>query len=109
MELNQSEEIVRVKRLTTKPEMVVEMNSDDQEEVRAMTQPRFTPKNGSVIPARRRLVKTIMLDSIVHSIASLVRSLGSSEDPKALSKKSSSCSKTVPLPPPNSSNGKKNE
>ncbi|KAK9993768.1 hypothetical protein SO802_023471 [Lithocarpus litseifolius] len=113
MELNQSEGIVKAKSPVTKPEKVVEMNSDDQRAIRAKTESRFTPKNGStVIPAKRRLVKTMMFDSIVKSIASLLRSLCSSASgtPKAaLSEKSSSSSKLVPLPPPNSSNSKLQE
>ncbi|KAG6621534.1 hypothetical protein I3842_Q020200, partial [Carya illinoinensis] len=32
---------------------------------------RFQPKTGSVIPAKRRLVKTLMYESIVQSISSL--------------------------------------
>ena len=105
MELNQSEGIVKAKRPMIKPEKVGEMNSDDQKAIRAKTESRFTPKRGStVIPAKRRLVKTMMLDSIVKSIAS------ASEAPKAaLSEKSSSSSKLVPLPPPNSSNSKLQE
>ena len=56
MELNQSGGIVRAKRLMTKPEKVLEMNSDDQNGMsRAKTKPRFTPKNGStIIPTKRR-------------------------------------------------------
>ena len=105
MEQNQCEGIVKAKRPMTKPEKVVEMNSDDQKAIQAETESRFTPKSGStVIPAKRRLVKTMMLDSIVKSIAS------ASEAPKAaLSEKSSSSSKLVPLPPPNSSNSKLQE
>ncbi|KAK7850713.1 hypothetical protein CFP56_043811 [Quercus suber] len=78
---------------------------------RAKTKPWFTPKNGSVIPTKRRLVKTMMLDWIVQSIASLLRSLCSSasEAPKALSKNFSRSAKLVPFPPPNSTNGKKKE
>ena len=113
MEQNQCEGIVKAKKPMTKPEKVVEMNSDDQKSIRAKTESRFTPKSGStVIPAKRRLVKTMMLDSIVKSIATLLRSLCSSasEAPKAtLSEKSSSSSKLVPLPPPNSSNSKLQE
>nr|POE99536.1 hypothetical protein CFP56_78833 [Quercus suber] len=96
----------------TKPEKLLEMNSDDQNGMsRAKTKPRFTPKNGSVIPTKRRSVKTMMLDWIVQSIASLLRSLCSSasEAPKALSKNFSRSSKLVPFPPPNSTNGKKKE
>ena len=56
MELNQSEGIVKAKRLMTKSEKVLETNSDDQNGMsRAKTKPRFTPKNGStVILAKRR-------------------------------------------------------
>ena len=80
MELNQSGGIVRAKRLMTKPEKVLEMNSDDQNGMgKAKTKPQFTPKNGStVILAKRRLVKSMMLDWIVQSIASLLHSLCSS-------------------------------
>ena len=112
MELNQSEGIVKAKRPMTKPEKVGEMNSDDQKAIRAKTESRFTPKRGStVIPAKRRLVKTMMLDWIVQSIASLLHSLCSSasEAPKALSKNFSTNLKLVPFPPPNSTNGKKKE
>ena len=111
--MNQNEGIVRAKRLMTKPKKVLVMNSDDQNGMsRAKTKPRFTPKNGStVIPAKRRLVKTMMLDWIVQSIASLLHSLYSSasEAPKALFKNFSNSSKLVPFPPPNSTNGKKKE
>ena len=113
MELNQSEGIVRAKRLMTKPKKVLEMNSNDQNGMsRAKTKPWFKPKNGStVIPAKRRLVKTTTLDWIVQSIASLLRSFCSSasEAPKALSKNFSTNLKLVPFPPPNSTNGKKKE
>jgi hypothetical protein len=83
------------------------VKSSDQEAVcRAKTQPRFKPKNGSVIPAKRRLVKTMMFDYIVQSISCLLCSCGSSSSgaPKALSKNYSGCSEMVP--PPNSSNGR---
>ena len=113
MELNQSGGIVRAKRLMTKPKKVLEMNSDDQNGMgKAKTKPRFTPKNGStVILAKRRLVKSMMRDWIVQSIASLLHSLCSSafEAPKALSKNFSSSLKLVPFPLPNSTNGKKKE
>nr|POF18105.1 hypothetical protein CFP56_62371 [Quercus suber] len=113
MELNQSEGIVRAKRLMKKPKKVLEMNLDDQNGMsRAKTKQQFTPKNGStVILAKRRLVKTMMLDWIVQFVASLLRSFcfSASEASKALSKNFSSSSKLVPFPPPNSTNGKKKE
>ncbi len=99
---NQNEEITRAKKKPAKiAEGVKSSSDDDQEAVRAKAQPCFTPKNGSVIPARKRLVKTMMFDYVVQSIGP-----SSSGDPKALSKNSSSSSsEMVPLPPPNSSNG----
>lgn len=102
---NQDEEIMGAK---TKPEVIEGVKSRDQEAVicRAKTQ----LKKGSVIPAKKRLVKTMMFDYIIYivqSIACLLCSRGpsSSGAPKALSKNSCSCSEMVP--PPNSSNGKK--
>ncbi|GMP46733.1 hypothetical protein CsSME_00014780 [Camellia sinensis var. sinensis] len=51
-------------------EMVVVMKPIE-EVFEAKTEPRFKPKKGSVIPAKRRLVKTMMFNCIVESIASL--------------------------------------
>ncbi|KAI8014584.1 hypothetical protein LOK49_LG05G02485 [Camellia lanceoleosa] len=42
-----------------------------EEVFESKTEPRFKPKKGSVIPAKRRLVKTMMFNCIVESIASL--------------------------------------
>lgn len=102
---NQSEEM-RARAKPT-PEIVEGVNSKDQEAVRGKTQPWFTPKNGSVIPPTRRLVKTMMLDYTVQSIGSVLCNPGSSSSgaPKALSKKPGSCPEVDP--PPNSSHGKK--
>ncbi|CAK9140423.1 unnamed protein product, partial [Ilex paraguariensis] len=49
------------------------------------TEPWFKPKKGSVIPAKRRSVKKMMLDTIVQSVACLFRS------------SSSLCSSGIPL------------
>uniref|UniRef100_A0A2P2NVG8 Uncharacterized protein n=1 Tax=Rhizophora mucronata TaxID=61149 RepID=A0A2P2NVG8_RHIMU len=37
-------------------------------------QPRFKPKAGSVFPKKRKLVKTMVLESLVQSIVSLCSS-----------------------------------
>ncbi|OWM88511.1 hypothetical protein CDL15_Pgr012677 [Punica granatum] len=39
---------------------------------------QFRPKKGSVIPPKRKLVKTMVFNSIVDSIASVVGSTGAS-------------------------------
>ncbi|GMP46734.1 hypothetical protein CsSME_00014781 [Camellia sinensis var. sinensis] len=51
--------------------VVVVVMKPIEEVVEAKTEPLFKPKNGSVIPAKRRLVKTMMFDCIAQSMASL--------------------------------------
>ncbi|KAJ4700795.1 Filaggrin-2 like [Melia azedarach] len=53
---------------------------------RATTEPRFKPKKGSMIPSRRRLVKRMMFDELVQSLASVfgsVKKQASAAAPKA--------------------------
>ncbi|KAG6620698.1 hypothetical protein I3842_Q054100 [Carya illinoinensis] len=95
----------------TTGEVVEAVNSSNHEEeaVVAKTQPWFTPKKGSVIPAKRRLVRRIMFDSIVQFIASLLCSCGGSSSGVSITKPknySSISSKIVAQP--NSSYGRKN-
>ncbi|KAG6674152.1 hypothetical protein I3842_15G028700 [Carya illinoinensis] len=105
-EINQSGEM-RAKGMA--PEMLERVNSgDDKEAVRDKTvtqQYRFQPKTGSVIPAKRRLVKTLMYESIVQSISSLFscsRGVASSSSTNPTIN-----SKTVA--PNNSANGRKKD
>ncbi|KAL7246132.1 hypothetical protein ACSBR2_001297 [Camellia fascicularis] len=51
--------------------VVVVVMKPIEEVVEAKTEPFFKPKKGSVIPAKRRLVKTMMFDYIAQSMASL--------------------------------------
>ncbi|KAG7941125.1 hypothetical protein I3843_16G023000 [Carya illinoinensis] len=92
-------------------EVVEGMNSIDHEEeaVVAKTQPCFTPKKGSVIPAKRRLVKRMMFDSIVQIITSLFCSCGGSSSGVSITKsKNYSSSSSKVAAQPNSSYGRKN-
>ncbi|XP_059455776.1 uncharacterized protein LOC132185968 [Corylus avellana] len=79
-----------------KPEKVAKLNPDE-EPAGSKTQPRFKPKVGSVIPAKRRLVKRMMFDWFVRSIS------GRPSVPQFNT--TSGCSKK--FSPPNSSNDKK--
>nr|POE84051.1 hypothetical protein CFP56_39443 [Quercus suber] len=49
-------------------EMLVRLNPDELEK---KTEPRFKPKIGSVSPAKKRLVKRMMFDYILHSLANI--------------------------------------
>ncbi|KAL7246129.1 hypothetical protein ACSBR2_001294 [Camellia fascicularis] len=51
--------------------VVVVVMKPIEEVVEAKTEPLFKPKKGSVIPAKRRPVKTMMFDYIAQSMASL--------------------------------------
>ncbi|KAL7246135.1 hypothetical protein ACSBR2_001300 [Camellia fascicularis] len=51
--------------------VVVVVMKPIEEVVEAKTEPLFKPKKGSVIPAKRKLVKTMMFDCIAQSTASL--------------------------------------
>ncbi|KAG6674146.1 hypothetical protein I3842_15G028100 [Carya illinoinensis] len=106
-EINQTGEM-RAKAMA--PEMLERVNSghDDKEAVRDKTvtqECRFQPKTGStVIPAKRRLVKTLMYESIVQSVDSLL-SCSRSGASSSSSTNPTISSKTVP--PKNSANVRK--
>ncbi|KAG2663280.1 hypothetical protein I3760_16G020800, partial [Carya illinoinensis] len=69
----------------------------------------FTPNKGSVIPAKRRLVKRMMFDSIVQIITSLFCSYGGSSSGVSITKsKNYSSSSSKVAAQPNSSYGRKN-
>lgn len=90
-------------------EMLKRVNSsDDEEAVRDKTvtqQYRFQPKTGSVIPAKRRLVKTLMYESIVQSVASLFCSRGCVAS--SSSSKNRTIDSKITVPPNSSANGRK--
>ncbi|KAK9265339.1 hypothetical protein L1049_027254 [Liquidambar formosana] len=87
--------------------LVAEMNLGEKV-TEAKVEPWFKPKSGGIIPRKRKLVKRMIFDYLVESIASLFRSRAgstSSTGPPP-SNNCSTCFKTV-LPPPATSNGKK--
>ncbi|PQP96372.1 hypothetical protein Pyn_19511 [Prunus yedoensis var. nudiflora] len=62
------------KELTPSLEIIAHENKTKREE-----EPWFKPKPGSVIPAKRRLVKSMMLDQILHVCPSMASESGVSE------------------------------
>jgi hypothetical protein len=85
-----------------KPEKVAKLNPDE-EPAESKTQPLFKPKVGSVIPAKKKLVKRMMFDCLAQSISGGPSASGASQS----STTASGCSKK--FPPPKSSNDKKSK
>jgi hypothetical protein len=53
--------------------VVVSTKVEPEKVVKISTEPRFKPKIGSVIPAKRRSVKRMMYDSVAQAIAHVFR------------------------------------
>jgi hypothetical protein len=85
-----------------KPEKVAKLNPDE-EPAGSKTQPLFKPKVGSVIPAKKKLVKRMMFDCLAQFISGGPSASGASQSNTT----ASGCSKK--FPPPKSSNDKKSK
>nr|POE65561.1 hypothetical protein CFP56_71204 [Quercus suber] len=74
---------------------VVKLSNPSEEMARSnnskcQTEPRFKPKIGSVFPAKKRLVKRMMFDYILHSLAKIFCPPGSHTGSPSLSEPSQS-------------------
>ncbi|KAF3976390.1 hypothetical protein CMV_000411 [Castanea mollissima] len=66
------------------------MRGELEKETLVKTEPWFKPKIGSVFPAKKRLVKRMMFDYILHSLANIFCSPGSDTGTPSFSESSQS-------------------
>ncbi|KAF3976391.1 hypothetical protein CMV_000412 [Castanea mollissima] len=96
-----------VKLISPSEEMARSNNS------KCKTEPRFKPKIGSVFPAKKRLVKRMIFDYILHSLANIFCPPGSDtgspsfSEPSQSENNSNGCFKIFTIP--KSSNPKKSK
>ncbi|KAK7844244.1 hypothetical protein CFP56_011092 [Quercus suber] len=76
-------------RAEQEKEMLAMLKPDEQG-LEKKTEPRFKPKIGSVFPAKKRLVKRMMFDYILHSLAKIFCPPGSHTGSPSLSEPSQS-------------------